>query len=160
MIIAWKLPLCTSSPKMPFQGFSGDGNCARVPGPVFCGIPAVPVDVVNQVVPQLIARGKFPRPGIGIMVLDEEITARLGITGVVIDKVVPGSEAERAGLEGINYKAQVLGDVIVAVEGRRIANMADFVDSLKNAAIGDVLKLKVRRGDQLHELDVTVMDIS
>jgi S1-C subfamily serine protease len=54
----------------------------------------------------------------------------------------------------------VLGDIIVAVEESPIANMADFVNSLKNAAIGDVVKLKVRRGAQLHELQVTVMDIS
>ena len=132
---------------------SGSGNSAGI------GF-AVPVDVVNQVVPQLIAKGKFPRPGIGIMVLDEETTARLGVVGLVIDQVVPGSEAERAGLEGINYRKQVLGDIIVAVEESPIANMADFVNSLRNAEIGDVMQLKVRRGDQLRELAVTVMDIS
>ena len=132
---------------------SGSGNSAGI------GF-AVPVDVVNQVVPQLIAKGKFPRPGIGIMVLDEETTARLGVVGLVIDQVVPGSEAERAGLEGINYRAQVLGDIIIAVNGSPITNMADFVKSLSNAEIGDVLKLKVSRGDQLRELAVTVMDIS
>jgi 2-alkenal reductase len=60
---------------------------------------AVPVDVVNKVVPQLIAKGKFPRPGIGIVVLDEEATASLGVVGVVIDRVMSDSEAQRAGLE-------------------------------------------------------------
>ena len=55
---------------------------------------AVPVDVVNTVVPQLIAKGKFPRPGIGIVVLDDETSAGLGMVGVVIDRVIPNSEAE------------------------------------------------------------------
>jgi 2-alkenal reductase len=121
---------------------------------------SVPVDVVNQVVPQLIAKGKFPRPGIGIIVLDQEIAARLGVIGVVIDRVAPGSAAERAGLKGIDYRNRILGDVIVAVEGNSIADMDDFVKNLRNAAIGAVIKIQVQRGDKLRELDVTVMDIS
>ena len=121
---------------------------------------AVPVDVVNQVVPQLIAKGKFPRPGIGIIVLDQEIAARLGVMGVVIDRVVPGSAAERAGLRGIDYRNRLLGDVIVAVEGNPIAKMDDFIRNLRNAEIGGVIKIQVQRGDELRELDVAVMDIS
>ncbi|MBW2410085.1 MAG: trypsin-like peptidase domain-containing protein, partial [Deltaproteobacteria bacterium] len=65
---------------------------------------AVPVDVVNRVVPKLITNGKVPIPGIGIIVLDEEVAAGLGVLGVVIDRVVPGSEADRAGLQGIDYR--------------------------------------------------------
>jgi len=121
---------------------------------------AVPVDVVNQVVPQLIAKGKFPRPGIGIVVLDEEIAARLGVVGVVIDQVVPGSAAESAGLKGIDYRKRLLGDVIVAADGNPIAKMDDFIESLRNKQIGDPIKLKVRRGEELYDMVVTVMDIS
>jgi 2-alkenal reductase len=121
---------------------------------------AVPVDVVNKVVPQLIARGKFPRPGIGIAVLDEETTASLGVVGVVIDRVMPDSEAQRAGLEGIDYRRQVLGDVIVAVEGKTIAKMADFVQVLQAFEIGKPINLQVRRGNDLREVAVTIMDIS
>jgi 2-alkenal reductase len=121
---------------------------------------AVPVDVVNQVVPQLIAKGKFPRPGIGIVVLDEEATASLGVAGVVIDRVMPDSEAQRAGLEGIDYRRQILGDIIVAVEGKPIANMADFVQILQASEIGKPINLKVRRGDALRDVAVVIMDIS
>jgi 2-alkenal reductase len=121
---------------------------------------AVPVDVVNKVVPQLIARGKFPRPGIGIAILDEEAAASLGMVGVVIDRVIPGSEAQRAGLEGIDYQQRILGDTIVAVEGKPIANLADFVKILQSSEIGKPISLKVRRGDALRDVAVTVMDIS
>jgi 2-alkenal reductase len=44
---------------------------------------AVPVSVVNRIVPQLITNGKVPRPGIGIIVLDEETAAGLGIMGYI-----------------------------------------------------------------------------
>ena len=121
---------------------------------------AIPVDVVNEVVPQLIAKGKFPRPGIGIVVLDDEKSAALGIVGVVIDRVIPNSEAERAGLEGIDYRRRTLGDVIVAVEGKSVANMDDFIRILQNLKIGETITLGVQRSDMLHKIEVTIMDIS
>ena len=121
---------------------------------------AVPVDVVNQVVPELITNGKVPRPGIGIIVLDEEIAAGLGAVGVVIDRVIPDTEAERAGLEGIDYRRRTLGDVIVAVEGSSVENMDDFVRILQDFKIGQTITLEVRRGDARREVAVAIMDIS
>jgi len=121
---------------------------------------AVPVDVVNQVVPKLITNGKVPRPGIGIIVLDEEVAAGLGTVGVVIEQVIPDTEAERAGLEGIDYRRRILGDVIVAVEGSPVGNMADFVRILQNFEIGQTITLEVRRGETLREAVVAIMDIS
>ncbi len=121
---------------------------------------AVPVEVVNRVVPQLIAKGKFPRPGIGIIVLDEEATASLGMVGVVIDRVVPDSEAQRAGLEGIDYRRRALGDVIVAVEGEPVTKMADFIKIMQTFEIGKPVKFQVKRGDTVRDVMVTIMDIS
>lgn len=121
---------------------------------------AVPVDVVNEVVPQLISKGKVPRPGIGIIVLDDETAAGLGQVGVVIDRVMPDSAAERAGLEGINYRRRTLGDIIVAVEGNPVANMDDFARALQNFSIGETVTLGVRRGSQVREVAVALMDIS
>jgi 2-alkenal reductase len=121
---------------------------------------AVPVDVVSKVVPQLIAKGKFPRPGIGIVVIDDETAAGLGIVGVVIDRVIPDSEAERAGLEGIDYRRRILGDVIVAVDGKSVANMDGFIRILQTFKIGEIVTLAIRRGDTEREIVVTIMDIS
>ena len=121
---------------------------------------AVPVDVVNEVVPQLITKGKVPRPGIGIVVLDDETAAGLGVVGVVIDRVVSGSEAERAGLEGIDYRRRLLGDVIIAVDGKSVANMDDFIRILRLFEIGRTVTIEVQRGEQVREVEVTIMDIS
>lgn len=76
------------------------------------------------------------------MVLDEEIAARLGVVEVVIDRVVPGSTAERAGMKGIDYRNRLLGDVIVAVEGNPISKMDDFIKSLRNVEIGEVISFE------------------
>ena len=121
---------------------------------------AVPVDVVNQVVPKLITNGKVPRPGIGIIVLDEEVAAGLGVLGVVIDRVVPGSEADRVGLQGIDYRNRLLGDIIVAVDKQEVKNIDEFIRVLENYEIGQSIMLDVRRGDQIRFLEVKIMDIS
>lgn len=121
---------------------------------------SVPVDVVNKVVPYLIAKGKYPRPGIGIVVLDEESAAGLGVVGVVIERVMTGSEAERAGLMGIDFRRRVLGDVIVAVEGKPVTSLVEFTSILQNFEIDGAINLQVRRKDRLREVTVTIMDIS
>ncbi|MGD8660979.1 MAG: trypsin-like peptidase domain-containing protein [Desulfobacterales bacterium] len=121
---------------------------------------AVPVNVVNQVVPKLITDGKVPRPGIGIIVLDEEIAAGLGVLGVVIDRVVPDSEADRVGLEGIDYRNRIIGDIIVAVGDQQVRNIDEFIRIIENYEIGQSIMLDVRRGDQIRTLEVKIMDIS
>jgi 2-alkenal reductase len=132
---------------------SGSGN--------FAGIGfAVPVDVVNRVVPKLITKGKVPRPGIGIIVLDEEKAAGLGVLGVVIDRVMPGSEAERVGLQGIDYRNRLLGDIIVAAGNQEVNNIDEFIRILEKYEIGQLISLKVRRGDQIRSIEVKIMDIS
>ena len=132
---------------------SGSGNSAGI------GF-AVPVDVINQVVPQLIAKGKVPRPGIGIVVLNEEVAASLGVMGVVIDRVMPGSSADQAGLEGIDYRNRLLGDVILTVDGQAVNNIAEFVRLMQRYDVGQSVSLKVRRADRVREVTVKIMDIS
>lgn len=132
---------------------SGSGNSAGI------GF-AVPVDTVNQIVPQLIAKGKVPRPGIGIVALDEEAAAGLGIVGVVIEQVVPGSAADRAGIKGIDFRRRVLGDVIIAVAGQTVTNIVEFVRALQGFAVGQTVELEVLRNEVTRKVSVQVMDIS
>lgn len=121
---------------------------------------AVPVDVVNQIVPQLITNGKVPRPGIGIIVLDEETAAALGVVGVVIERVMPGSEADRAGLVGIDYRKRQLGDIIVAADNSEVKNLAEFSRILQKFDIGAPVSLDVQQGERIRQVTVRVMDIS
>jgi hypothetical protein len=73
---------------------------------------AIPVDVVNRVVPELIGKGRVPTPGIGIMTANETVATRLGVEGLVILRTVAGSPAARAGLRGVDLNSGTLGDVI------------------------------------------------
>lgn len=121
---------------------------------------AVPVDVVNRVVPQLIKNGKFPRPGIGISAVDEETTARLGLSGIVIAEIQPGSSAEAAGLEGTDRRSGRLGDMIIAVNARQVRSIAELAALLEEAGIGNEVELTVVRANRARTVKLTVMDIS
>jgi S1-C subfamily serine protease len=69
---------------------------------------AIPVDTVNRVVPQLIARGKYSRPDLGVEV-DEDVNRvlmeRVGREGVAVLRVTPGSAAAAAGLQPVRCSA-------------------------------------------------------
>ncbi|QJD29292.1 S1C family serine protease [Methylococcus geothermalis] len=121
---------------------------------------AVPVDTVNRVVPQLIARGQYTRPALGIAVdegINQMAVQRLGVTGVVVLKVNPGSAAEAAGLKGSSLLPDgrlIPGDIITAVEGRPVDSVGKLLALLDDYRIGQTVRLSVRRGEK--ELEVAV----
>jgi 2-alkenal reductase len=120
---------------------------------------AIPADVVNRVVPQLIRAGRVPTPGIGIMAADESIATRLGLTGIVVAGVVPGSPAERAGLAGFDRRAGTIGDVIVAADGKPVRHLSDLTDALEARGVGATMALTTSRGGSERRVEVTIADI-
>src|SRR6185503_10515860 len=131
------------------------------PSGAYAGIGfAVPVDTVNRVVSRIIAYGEYVRPTLGIEARDEVSRQLLGDDeGVVVLRVVPGSPAERAGLRAAEQTGAGrvrLGDVIVAIDGQPIGNMASFVNLLDAHEFGDRVTLTVRRGDERVDVPVTL----
>jgi len=55
---------------------------------------------------------------------------------------------------------RILVDIIVAVEGKPVVKMADFVQMLQTFEIGKPINLQERRGDTVRDVVVTIMDIS
>ena len=121
---------------------------------------AIPVDLVNRVVPALISRGVAPMPGIGISPVRPDWVARAGIAGVVIADVARNSPAAEAGLRPFNRRSGELGDVIVGVNGRPVATLANFVAELDRVGIGNTAELGVRRGDTERKVRVRVIDLT
>lgn len=128
----------------------------------FSGIGfAVPVDTINRVVPQLIARGRYIRPRLGIVGDDgvsRAVLGDLGIEGVLVLGVGPGSPAEAAGLVGTRVSALgalALGDVILSLNGVPVRDMADLLDQLEQYQIGDQVSLGLLREGE-RRLDVAV----
>lgn len=133
------------------------------PSGAYAGIGfAVPVDTVNRVVPQLLAYGKYARPTLGITVDDgisARVTARLGVTGLLVLRVEAGSAAERAGLRGTRLageRAVIPGDIILAVDGRSVAKHADLIDILHRHSRGDRIELTVYRDGETINVPVVL----
>ena len=120
---------------------------------------AIPVDTVNRVVPELISKGRFPTPGIGIVAANETIATRLGIEGVVVVRVVPSSPAAEAGLRGIDQMAGTIGDVIVSANGQQIRRLSDLTEQLEAVGVGREIELSIRRNDRPMTVRVKVEDI-
>jgi len=118
---------------------------------------AIPSDLVNRIVPQLIANGRAPQPGIGIQPADPEQVAQAGIQGVVIVKVNPGSPAAVAGLKPVGDKT--LGDVIVAVNGRPIEALPTFAAELDRVGVDNTAELTVIRDGKERRVKVKVVDL-
>jgi S1-C subfamily serine protease len=118
------------------------------------------VDTVNRVVPQLIASGRYVRPALGIEIdegLNQVITQRLGVSGVVILRTSPGSAAAAAGLRGLRTEpggAIVAGDIIVAVNGQAIDSVARLQSRLDDYEVGITVHLTVMRDTQRVEVPV------
>lgn len=121
---------------------------------------AVPVDIVNRVVPELIAKGRVPTPGIGIVAASEAVTTRLGTEGVIVVRTAPGSPAERAGIRGVDLATGNLGDVIVSVDGKQVHRLSDLTDHIEQIGAGRTVRLTLKRGSGQRDLEVSVVDIS
>jgi S1-C subfamily serine protease len=123
---------------------------------------AVPVDAVARLVPQLIARGRIATPGIGIGMVPEQLAARLGIDGVGVAEVAPGSPAAKAGLQGAQLTRAgrlILGDRIVAVDGKAVRSPDDLRDAFEAAGVGKTVTLTVVRGTARREVRVPVVAV-
>jgi len=121
---------------------------------------AVPVDIVNRVVPRLIKDGKYPRPGIGILLVDEETRARVALSGIIIAEIASGGPAEAAGLIGIDRRTGSLGDIIVRAEGQPVRTVTQFSTILETVGIGNEVKLTIIRNGRERTVSLIVMDIS
>jgi S1-C subfamily serine protease len=120
---------------------------------------AVPVDTVNEVVPELIAHGKIVRPRLGIFPASETIARQLGVSGVLVLAVQDGSGAAKAGLRGTERDRDgslVLGDIIVGIAGKDVASYDDLVTALEKQKIGDTVPVKLVRNDRAMTLNVTL----
>lgn len=124
---------------------------------------AIPVDVVEYIVPQLIKYGKVQRVGLGISIVPEHFRRRLRLkTGVMIHEVPRGSAAYKAGLRGIQFNrgGQLeSAHVIESIDNMPVRVVNDLRDILNNYKLGQTVQVKARRGNTLNEYTVKLQVI-
>jgi len=120
---------------------------------------AIPINMVKQLLPMLLRDGHITRSALGVRIMDarelspEDRTAlRLPegsrITGAVVEFVVPGGPADRAGL--------VSGDIIVGFEGQPIDRATQLQWLASTAGVGRTVVLRVLRANQQVEIQLTL----
>jgi S1-C subfamily serine protease len=120
---------------------------------------AVPADIVNRVVPELIKNGRVPTPGIGIVAAGEAVATRMGVEGVIVVRTAPGSPAERAGIRGVDFASGALGDIIVQVDGKPVHRLSDLTDHIEQVGAGKSIRITLKRGSDTRDVNIDIVDI-
>jgi S1-C subfamily serine protease len=119
---------------------------------------AIPVDTIGRLVPQLIQYGRPIEPGIrGLQWLSDRQATYFGLRNVVVRGVVAGSTADRIGLEGIGVNRRgryVLGDMILAVDGRPVESVDGMRDMFESVGVGGAVTLTIERDGRTREVNV------
>jgi S1-C subfamily serine protease len=138
---------------------------------------AVPADTVRRVVPELIARGYYPHPWLGIRYLwnltpqRRQILEEVGLEvpveeGVLIVEVSQGSPADEAGLRGGQQQVRigrmilyVGGDILTSIDGEPIADDRDLLRYLDTqTVVGQVVQVTLWRGGEKLTLPVALTE--
>lgn len=128
---------------------------------------AIPVNIINRVVPTLIAEGRYRHPSLGVRVseLGYELTPATGgpQRGLLIIEMVSGGAAANAGLEAaqierrIGQIAFIGGDTIVALNGQPVETRNDLTLFLeRNTRPGDTITVTIQRNGQTLDVPVIV----
>ncbi|MFN2515512.1 MAG: S1C family serine protease [Pyrinomonadaceae bacterium] len=113
---------------------------------------AVPVNIAKRIVPQLVRSGEVRRPKLGISSRDVEVLKNqieLPVSqGVIIWQVAAGEAAANAGLRGLTQTENgdvEIGDIIVGIDGQKIANNDDLYRILDKHQVGDTVQVQIMR---------------
>jgi S1-C subfamily serine protease len=119
---------------------------------------AVPVDIINRVVPEIIKYGRVIRPGLGVTIANDRIAQRLDIKGVLLINIQPDSAAEAAGLRGTRSIRNeiILGDIIESVNDEPISSYDDLRNEFDKYRIGEEVSLGIVRHDKKINIAVTL----
>jgi S1-C subfamily serine protease len=147
---------------LPFAGFSG-GPLVDVQGQMLGintsgprrSVLTIPRATVDRVVSQLLEKGHIPRGylGAGLQPVQLPASARKGTAedydaGLLIVTIASDGPAEKAGL--------MLGDILLAVEGRKVNEPSDVQAALDSESVGKTLGTVILRGGKPVELNITI----
>ncbi len=125
---------------------------------------AIPIDKAKAIAAQLQRDGKVAHPYLGVQMLT--LTPELAkqnntdpnspiqipeINGVFVMRVVPNSPAASAGIRR--------GDVILQIDGKPITSAEQLQNLVEDSRLGQVLQVKVQRGNQTQQLSVRTAEL-
>ena len=139
---------------------------------------AVPANTVRRVVPELIARGRYPHPWLGIEPISltaerarafQEAGMEVPVDrGVLVLRVARGGPAEQAGIRGGDrvaqlgrYRVPVGGDIIIAINQEPVDDYQDLTVYLETETrVGDTIDVTFIRDGDAQTVQVTLEERS
>ena len=104
---------------------------------------AIPTEVVNDIVPEIISHGSIVRASLGVAISAKPITADEGTSfAIEVQRAVEDSPLKK-------------GDIILAVNGVTIQRRYDLMRQLNRSAVGTMVNLSIARGTET--LDVSAL---
>jgi len=131
---------------------------------------AVPINLVKEVMPLLIASGRVVRPWLGVQgqlvvpVLKELLRIPLE-DGFLVEVVEPGSPAEQQGIAGGKldltvggHSVLLGGDIITVMNGVAVDTPEKLEQVLRSLKVGATVRMTVFRDEKLRQLEVVVTE--
>ena len=124
---------------------------------------SIPIDLVKEVLPQLIEKGRVIRPWVGVagQLISEELADIINVPlvdGFLVETVEPDSPAGLAGLRGGRLPISIAGrdfylggDIITEANGVSLADPKNFHVFVRSLKVGDEVRLKIFRDGTMRE---------
>ncbi len=119
---------------------------------------AIPINTAKAVLEDFAHYGRIRRPSLGItsLPIGPDLAQQMGLAadyGVLIQRVLPGGAAERAGLHGGTQQAYLGntpiylgGDLIIAIDDRQVTTGQDISQVMDEHKTGDTVTITFLRG--------------
>lgn len=131
---------------------------------------AIPINTARAILDDYAKYGYIRRPTLDIVTLPigPDQAEQIGLAadyGILIERVLPGGAAEKAGLRGGtqryyqgNTPVMLGGDLIVAMDGDEITSPQDLSAAMNSHRAGDVVTVTIFRGRKKMDIKVTLGD--
>jgi S1-C subfamily serine protease len=131
---------------------------------------AIPINTAKAVLEDFAHYGRIRRPSLGItsLPIGPDLAQQMGLAadyGVLIQRVLPGGAAERAGLQGGRQQAYLGntpiylgGDLIIAIDGRQMTTGQDISQVMDEHKTGDTVTVTFLRGQRKMSAKVTLQE--
>jgi S1-C subfamily serine protease len=131
---------------------------------------AIPISTAKAVLDDFAKYGRARRPSIDIvsLAIGPDLAEQMGLPadyGILVERVLPGGAAEKAGLRGGTQKAylgytpvMLGGDLIVGIDGQEVTRGEDLAAGINAKHPGDTVVLTIFRGQRRMDVKVTLSD--
>ncbi|MEQ8289608.1 MAG: DegQ family serine endoprotease [Gammaproteobacteria bacterium] len=116
---------------------------------------AIPINLALQIMEQLLETGEVKRAFLGVSMQDisPELAEAFGLkrqTGAIINQVLEGSPADKAGIKA--------GDIVLSVDDKKIRNAEDLRNRVGLLPVGKKVRMTILRDGKERKLTVDVSE--